>query len=75
MRCPADPTLWEDRVGKTGGLKRTLLEDFRCPSAPYFTAEDRAQWIQQFREGGFAAPTCWYKAMTRGIAAKSDKGA
>lgn len=70
---PHDPTYFRDRLAITGALKQSLLEDFRAPLPPYVSEEDKQEFIKTFREGGFQAPTCWYKVMTRGLAAQDDQ--
>ena len=70
---PSDPSIWKERIGAVGGLKRSLLEDFQAPLPPYFSEQDKKDYIETFRKGGFAAPNCWYKVMMNQMGPRDDQ--
>ena len=70
---PHDPASWKDRLAATGALRQSLLEDFQGPLPSYLTEEDKLGVVKTFREGGFRAPTCWYKIMTSNLNAQDDQ--
>ena len=71
---PQDPKYWIDRLARTGALEETLRTKWTAPLAPYVSPADKQNFIATFRANGFAAPTCWYKAVVRGLAAADDEG-
>ena len=71
---PYDPSYWKTHFTTTGALKKTLLEDFRAPLPHYLSEDDKQAFIQTFKNGGFTAPSCWYKIMTNKMSARDDQG-
>lgn len=61
------PDSWLDTVCKHDGVKEFLLQDKKQPTEPYATEEMKSDFITRFKRDGFAAPTCWYKAMVGGF--------
>lgn len=70
---PSDPTHWRTHVGPTGKLKEWALSGRREPLPSYMSPEDKRRISAVFREGGFAAPFCWYKVNTLGHATEDRK--
>jgi len=70
---PSDPVTWKTDVCPPGALKRWLLED-RVTPPPAYIAENLQKHIDNIvTNGGFVAPTCWYKAVVRRIFAEEEK--
>ena len=69
---PHDPKIWTTRIGPTGSLERTLLEDWTAPLPAYLSEADKQTIISTFRANGFTAPFCWYKSNVRGLASVDD---
>ncbi|EKM52130.1 uncharacterized protein PHACADRAFT_262639 [Phanerochaete carnosa HHB-10118-sp] len=70
---PHDPEMWKTRLGPTGALEQSLRAGFVAPRPAYWSAGDAAHFAETFRRDGFAAPTCWYKVLTSGLAARDDQ--
>ena len=57
-----------------GAMRDYLLADKRIPLQEF--AEDpkwKTDFMERFKEGGFAAPLCWYKATARGYNYEVEK--
>ena len=71
---PQDPRCWIDRLARSGGIERTLHEDWTTPPPVYMSEADKQVIIQTFRANKFVGPTCWYKAVVRGLSPEDDQG-
>ncbi|EKM56417.1 uncharacterized protein PHACADRAFT_207661 [Phanerochaete carnosa HHB-10118-sp] len=69
---PHHPDIWKERLAPTGALKQSLFEDFAAPRPLYLSEEDAKHFVETFRRGGFAAPTCWFKIATSKLSAEDD---
>ncbi|KIP01965.1 hypothetical protein PHLGIDRAFT_319667 [Phlebiopsis gigantea 11061_1 CR5-6] len=69
---PSDPEFWIERLAKSGGIEKTLEEDWRAPVPSYLSDEDRQTFIETFRANKFNGPTCWYKVLVRGFSPADD---
>ncbi|KIP06414.1 hypothetical protein PHLGIDRAFT_106968 [Phlebiopsis gigantea 11061_1 CR5-6] len=69
---PYDPKYWIDRFARTGGIERTLHEDWTAPLPAYVSEADKDVFIATFCSNGFVGPTCWYKTVLRGFSPADD---
>ncbi|THV67247.1 alpha/beta-hydrolase [Aureobasidium pullulans] len=60
------PESWLDTTCKYDGLKDYLIADKKQQTEAYATEEMMNAFITRFKRDGFAAPTCWYKAIVGG---------
>ncbi|SPO06294.1 related to epoxide hydrolase [Cephalotrichum gorgonifer] len=68
------PESWLQNWCTPGEMRKWVSEGHVQPTLPYATAEHKADFIQRLGgEGGFEAPSCWYKAFTTNVQSKSDK--
>ena len=72
---PSDPKIWKTKIAPVGALQKTLEEDFHAPLPPWFTAEDKKEFLDTFLKGGLLAPTRWYTIMVNGMSVNDDKSA
>jgi len=74
--APPDTDSWMRDMFCTPNGMRDFLEQNRqdVPLKPLPDGERLMQeWIQDKREGGFMAPTCWYRVMAEGYQNESEK--
>ncbi|KAI5122578.1 hypothetical protein M0805_004795 [Coniferiporia weirii] len=58
-----DPSMWRDHLAPLGKAKEWLLSDKKTEVASYLSEEELGRLRSNIMKGGFAGPTCWYKAM------------
>ncbi|OBS16270.1 hypothetical protein FPOA_13063 [Fusarium poae] len=69
-----DPYTWLDNWVSPGGMRKYVTEGRTQPTLPYTTAEHKQDFVERFgKEGGFNAPSCWYKAFAFGVQSRADK--
>ena len=57
-----------------GAMQEFLEQDRRVALKPYRDGERlMREWIEEKRQGGLMAPTCWYRAMAHGHQAETEK--
>ncbi|KAH8665435.1 Alpha/Beta hydrolase protein [Ilyonectria robusta] len=63
-----EPQTWLENWCTPGGMRKFVSERRTLPTMPYATPEHRADFMERFgKDGGFKAPSCWYKAWTLGV--------
>ncbi|KAM0562368.1 hypothetical protein ACHAPJ_002058 [Fusarium lateritium] len=69
-----DPQTWLDYWVSPGGMRKFVGEGRTQPTLPFATPEHKTDFVERLgKEGGFDAPSCWYKAFTFGVQNKADK--
>ncbi|KAK1973508.1 Alpha/Beta hydrolase protein [Colletotrichum cereale] len=71
-----EPETWLETFCTPDGMRRFISEGRTQPTLPFATPEHKADFMERFskdEDGGFAAPSCMYKAMASGIQAEADK--
>ncbi|KAJ7636276.1 alpha/beta-hydrolase [Roridomyces roridus] len=73
MCHPEKPELWMESFCATDGARNWILENTRTDLPPYMSQEDFEYKVQLLREGGIAAPFCWYKVLVTAESAEDDE--
>ena len=69
-----DPQSWLENWCSPGGMRRWVSEGRTQPTLPFATPEHKADFVARLGgEGGFEAPSCWYKSFTEGVQPEADK--
>ncbi|KAM5343668.1 hypothetical protein ACJ41O_012205 [Fusarium nematophilum] len=69
-----DPKSWLENWCTPGGMRKFVTEGRTQPTLPYATANHKADFFDRFsKDGGFDAPSCWYKAFTFAVQNEADK--
>ncbi|PNP59532.1 hypothetical protein FNYG_14925 [Fusarium nygamai] len=68
-----DPYTWLDNWVSPGGMRKFVSEGRTQPTLLFTTPAHRADFMGRFgKEGGFDAPSCWYKAFTFNVQSMAD---
>lgn len=70
---PQDPALWRTHVAPLGAVKASILSEEKFPLPSYLSEDDKKHMLDALRQGGLAAPTCYYKVQVRGDRVEDDK--
>lgn len=63
-----DPSTWLETMVVPDGARKFVSEKRMQPVLPYATAEHKKDFFDRLgKDGGFAAPNCYYKAFTGGV--------
>ncbi|KAM0228576.1 hypothetical protein ACHAPO_010654 [Fusarium lateritium] len=69
-----DPYTWLDNWVSPGGMRKFVSEGRTQPTLPFTTPDHRADFMERYsKEGGFDAPSCWYKAFVANVQSMSDR--
>ncbi|KAH7146929.1 Alpha/Beta hydrolase protein [Dactylonectria estremocensis] len=68
-----DPHTWLENWTSPGGMRKFVTEGRTQPTLPYATPDHKADFMDRFcKDGGFDAPSCWYKALTFAVQNEAD---
>ncbi|KAF3394086.1 Bifunctional epoxide hydrolase 2 [Penicillium rolfsii] len=63
-----DPPTWLETMAAPDGARKFVSEGQTQPTLPFATAEHKKDFMDRLsQEGGFAAPSCWYRSLTTGL--------
>lgn len=69
-----DPRTWLETMTAPGGARKFVSEGRTQPTLPFATAEHKKDFMDRLsKEGGFAGPSCWYKAFAFGVQDEADR--
>lgn len=69
-----EPSTWIDIWCTPDGMRTFVTEGRTHPTLPFATSEHKKDFIDRLsKDGGFAAPSCWYKAMVSGTQSEANK--
>lgn len=69
-----EPATWLENMCSPGGMRRWVSGGHVQPTMPYATAEHKADFVARLGgEGGFVAPSCWYRSFTEGVQDEADR--
>ncbi|KAJ5364629.1 Bifunctional epoxide hydrolase 2 [Penicillium cataractarum] len=69
-----DPSTWLDTMTAPGGARKFVSEGRTQPTLPFATAEHKKDFMDRFgKEGGFEAPSCWYRAYAFDVQGEADR--
>ncbi|KAI7767329.1 hypothetical protein LZL87_014350 [Fusarium oxysporum] len=69
----ADPQSYLENYSTPDRMRKFVSEGRTQPTLPYATSEHKADFMARLgRDGGFNAPSCWYKAWTLGLQNEAD---
>lgn len=69
-----DPHSWLEIWCGPDGMRKFISQGYVQPTLPYATPEHKADFMDRFsKDGGFDAPSCWYKAFTSQVQSEADK--
>lgn len=69
-----DPRTWLETMTAPGGARQFVSESRVQPTLPFATGEHKRDFMDRLgKEGGFAAPSCWYKAFAFGVQDEADR--
>lgn len=70
---PQDPTLWKTHVAPVGAIKSSVAAGGKYPLPSYLSEDDKKAMSNALLQGGFVAPTCYYKVQVRGHRVEDEK--
>ncbi|KAJ5169078.1 Bifunctional epoxide hydrolase 2 [Penicillium canariense] len=69
-----DPATWLETMTVPGGARKFVSEGRTQQTLPFATAEHKADFMDRLsKDGGFAAPSCWYKAFAFSVQNEADR--
>ncbi|KAK7676757.1 hypothetical protein QCA50_005212 [Cerrena zonata] len=69
---PQDAAIWKTHLAPLGALKAAIEEGKKRPLPSYLSEEDKKAITKPLLDGGFAAPTCYYKVQVRGLSLEDE---
>ncbi|KAJ7447864.1 alpha/beta-hydrolase [Mycena galericulata] len=60
---PATPDVWMDNMCADGSARAWIEQDRKTSLPSYMTQKDFQYYRKQLKDGGLAAPLCWYKVL------------
>lgn len=67
------PVTWLETMTAPGGARRFVGGGCTQDTLPFATGEHKSDFLERLSwDGGFAGPSCWYKAFTFGVQDEAD---